>query len=224
MTSSVRSYFALFLVVAFHAGAIASAMWIPAPKTQELVLPTVQGILLPALPAETVQAPAAKETPPEPVPPPPEPEQPKPKPKPKKPPKPKPPVEPPPSERAIRQPEEVVDTPPPPQAAVAAPEENDTLGAPITPPQKDANPLNNPAPAYPNLSRRLGEQGTVLLEILILANGSVGEVRIKESSGHKRLDETAMKAVKRWRYTPAKRAGTAIDYWYLQPVDFSLHK
>lgn len=225
MISSARSFLALLLVIALHAGAIASAMWMPAPKTQELVLPTVQGILLPAPPAEAVQVPAAKEIPPEPVPPPPEPEKPKPKPKPKEPPKPKPPVEPPPSERAIHQPEEVVETPPPPppQAAVAAPDENDTSGAPVTPPQKDANPLNNPAPAYPNLSRRLGEQGTVLLEILILADGSVGEVRIKESSGHKRLDETAAKAVKRWRYTPAKRAGIAIEYWYLQPVDFSLH-
>lgn len=224
MTSSARSVSALFLVVALHAGAIAAAMWIPAPKTQELVLPTVQGILLPAPPAETVQAPAARETPPEPVPPPPKPEKPKPKPKPKEPPKPKPPLEPPPSERAIEQPEEVVETPPPPsQAAVAAEDENEALGAPVTPPQKDANPLNNPAPAYPNLSRRLGEQGTVLLEILILADGTVGEIRIKESSGHKRLDETAVKAVKRWRYTPAKRAGIAIDYWYLQPVDFSLN-
>jgi protein TonB len=225
VSGTLRSCAALLLVIALHGAALAAALWAPAPKTQELVLPTVQGILLPAPPAETVQVPAAKEIPPEPVPPPPEPEKPKPKPKPKPkaPPKPKPPVEPPPSERAIRQPEELVETPPPPaQAALPAREENESLGAPITPPI-DANPLNNPAPAYPNLSRRLGEQGTVLLEILILADGSVGEVRIKESSGHERLDETAAKAVKRWRYTPAKRAGVAIEYWYLQPVDFSLH-
>ena len=222
MGSRLRSTLSLMGVIAFHAGAIGIAVWAPSPKTQELALPTVQGILLPAPPAETVQLPSAKEQPPEPVPPP-EPE--KPKPKPKQPPKPKPPVEPPPSERAIRQPEEAVEEAPPPpkQAAMPAAEDNNSLGAPITPPQMNANPLNNPAPAYPSLSRRLGEQGIVLLEILILADGSVGEVRIKESSGHKRLDETAAKAVKRWRYMPARRGDTAIEYWYLQPVEFSLN-
>jgi len=87
----------------------------------------------------------------------------------------------------------------------------------------DANPLNNPAPAYPNLSRRLREQGVVLLEILILVDGSVGEVRVKESSGFKRLDETAIKAVKRWLYMPVRRGVEPIDYWYIQPVEFSLN-
>jgi protein TonB len=226
MDSRLRSVLALAGVIAFHGGAIGLAVWAPSPKTEELVLPTVQGILLPAPPAETVQIPSAKEHPPEPVPPPPEPEKPKPKPKPKpkQPPKPKPPVQPP-SERAISQPEEAVEEslPPPTPAAMPAPDDNETLGAPITPPQMDANPLNNPAPAYPSLSRRLGEQGIVLLEILILADGSVGEVRVKESSGHKRLDETAAKAVKRWRYRPARRGNTAIEYWYLQPVEFSLN-
>jgi len=225
VSSTLRSWLALVLVTALHLGALALAVWAPAPKTQELVPPTVQGILLPAPPAETVQLPSAKEMPPEPTPPPPEPEKPKPKPKPKpKEPPPKPPVEAPPSERAIHQPEVVEEIPPPPpaQAAVPALEDNQSLGAPVTPPQMDANPLNNPAPAYPSLSRRLGEQGTVLLEILIREDGSVGEVIIRESSGYKRLDETAVRAVKRWRYTPAKRGNTPIEYWYLQPVDFSL--
>lgn len=228
MSSRFQSLLALIGVIALHGGAIGLALWAPAPKTQELVLPTVQGILLPAPPAETVQIPSAKEQPPEPIPP--EPEKPKPKPqpkpKPKEPLKPKPPVELPPSENAISQPQEVIEEAPPPSAvqpAMPAVADNDSLGAPITPPQMDANPLNNPAPAYPVLSRRMKEQGVVLLEILILADGSVGEIRIKESSGFKRLDETAVKAVKRWRYTPAKRGSTAIEYWYLQPVEFSLN-
>jgi protein TonB len=218
VSSTTRSSVALMAAVALHGGALGLAFWAPAPKTEELVLPTVQGILLPAPPAEIVQAP----TPPEPAPPPPEPKPEKPKPKPKAPPQPKPPIEQPPSERAISQPEEVMETPPPAQAALPVTESKETLGPPVTPPV-DANALNNPRPTYPNLSRRLGEKGIVLLEILILADGTVGEVRIKESSGYKRLDDTAVKAVKRWRYTPAKRGGEAIDYWYLQPVDFSLH-
>lgn len=221
-----RPALSLLLVVGLHAVAIGIAIWTPASKTQELALPVIQGILLPAPPSETVQVPSAKEAPPEPVPPPPEPEKPKPKPKPEPPPKIPPAVEPPPSERAISRPEEAVETPPPPPqmpAAVSATQDSESLGAPVTPPQMDANPLNNPAPAYPNLSRRLKEQGTVLLEVLIVADGSVGEVRIKQSSGFQRLDDTAVKAVKRWRYTPARRGAETIDYWYLQPVEFSLN-
>jgi protein TonB len=227
VSNRLSSIFALVAVISVHAAAIGLALWTPAPKTQDLVLPTLQGILIPAPPAEAVQVPSAKELPP-PEPPPPEPEKPKPKPKPKpkEPPKPKPPIQPPPSEKAISLPEETVEeasAAPPPQVAVPAQKDNDTLGAPVTPPQKDANPMNTPAPAYPNLSRRLKEQGTVILDVLILADGTVGEIHIKQSSGYKRLDETAVKAVKRWRYTPARRGSQPIDHWHEQPVEFSLH-
>ena len=89
MNNKWTSSIAFISVLAIHAGAIGLAVWAPAPKTEELVLPTVQGILIPAPPAETVQTPSAKKTPPPVEPPPPEPK--KPKPKPKKPePKPKP--------------------------------------------------------------------------------------------------------------------------------------
>lgn len=223
----------LLLVIAVHAGALGVMFYASSPAHQTIELPTVQGILIPAPPAETVQLPSAVETPP-PVEPPPEPvkpkpevKKPKPEPKPKPKPEPKPIVEAPPSEKAITQEEPVEEesAPPPAQQQVATPtaEKNNTLGAPVTPPQEDANHLNNPRPAYPSLSRRLREQGTVLLEVLILTNGSVGEVRLKESSGFKRLDETAMKAVKQWRYTPARRGDEAIEFWYLQPIEFALN-
>lgn len=64
----------------------------------------------------------------------------------------------------------------------------------------------------------------MILELLILADGSVGEVRIKQSSGYKRLDLSAVKAVKRWRYIPAKQSDKTIDYLYEQPIVFSLRK
>lgn len=221
----------LLLVIAVHAGALGVVFYAPSPAHQTIELPTVQGILIPAPPAETVQLPSAQEAPPPVEPQPPEPVKPKPeikkpRPEPKPKPEPKPIVEAPPSEKAITQEETVEETAPPPvQQQIATPtaEENDRLGAPVTPPQEDANHLNNPRPAYPSLSRRLREQGTVLLEVLILTNGSVGEVRLKESSGFKRLDETAMKAVKQWRYTPARRGDEAIEFWYLQPIEFSLN-
>jgi protein TonB len=91
------------------------------------------------------------------------------------------------------------------------------------PPRSDAAHLNNPAPNYPPMSRRLGEQGRVVLEVYILANGTVGEVKIKQSSGFSRLDEAALQAVKKWRYQAARRGQQAIDFWYVQPLSFSLN-
>jgi len=92
----------------------------------------------------------------------------------------------------------------------------------VIPPRSDAAHLSNPAPSYPPMSRRLGEQGRVVLEVYILANGSVGEIRLKQSSGFKRLDEAAMQAVKKWQYQPARKGQQAIDFWYVQPLSFSL--
>ncbi|MCB1657767.1 MAG: energy transducer TonB [Pseudomonadales bacterium] len=92
----------------------------------------------------------------------------------------------------------------------------------VIPPRSDASGLNNPSPQYPNMSRRLAEQGKVLLEVLILANGTVGDIKIKQSSGYKRLDDAALQAVKQWQFLPAKRGNQAIDYWYVQPISFSL--
>jgi protein TonB len=92
----------------------------------------------------------------------------------------------------------------------------------VTPPRSDAAHLNNPVPAYPTASRRFGEQGHVLLEVFILADGSVGEIRLKRSSGFMRLDEAALDAVRRWRFVPARRGEQAIAQWHVQPITFSL--
>lgn len=175
---------------------------------------------------------------------------PKPKPKPEPAPKPEPkpqppPVEAPPSEKAISAPPEDVveeipepaespseeiaepaesaaEDAPPPSSPAPADETSETAGAPVVPPRVDAQRMNNPAPAYPRQSRRLREEGTVVLELLILEDGTVGEAKVETSSGYSRLDDTALTAVKRWRYVPATRAGKPIAYTYLQPVVFSL--
>lgn len=93
---------------------------------------------------------------------------------------------------------------------------------PVQAPRVDASHLKNPAPQYPTLSRRLREQGRVLLELLILADGTIGEIRVKTSSGFARLDQAALSVVKHWRYVPANRRGEAIPFRYLQPIEFSL--
>ena len=84
--------------------------------------------------------------------------------------------------------------------------------------------LENAETPYPAASLRLGEKGTVVLRIYILANGSVGEVQLEATSGYSRLDNAAIQAVKRWHFIPAKQGGQPIAYWYVQPVFFDLKK
>ena len=89
-------------------------------------------------------------------------------------------------------------------------------------PSSDADYLNNPAPVYPRMSRRLGEQGTVVVRVFINTEGRAEQTEIRTSSGYTRLDEAALDTVKRWRYVPGKRAGTAEAMWFNVPVRFVL--
>lgn len=109
-----------------------------------------------------------------------------------------------------------VDTPEPPKSNAEPVSEQVVL------PHTDASHINNPAPTYPPMSRRMKEQGVVLLELLVLSNGTVGELRLKTSSGYSRLDQAALAAVKNWHFVPAKRGEQNIDLWYELPVEFSL--
>ena len=93
---------------------------------------------------------------------------------------------------------------------------------PVTEPMGRAGYLNNPAPEYPQLAVRQGWQGTVLLRVRVLANGSVESAEVKQSSGKKLLDEEALRTVKRWSFTPAKRGSTPIDGWATVPIEFLL--
>jgi len=94
--------------------------------------------------------------------------------------------------------------------------------AKIVLPSTDATAESNYPPQYPRLSKRLGEEGQVILELQVLANGTVDKLIVKQSSGHDRLDQAALAAVQQWRYTPATRNGQAIAYPYEQPIIFSL--
>ena len=89
-------------------------------------------------------------------------------------------------------------------------------------PHTKATAGSNPLPAYPKLSKRLKEQGTVFISLRVLRDGSVAHVHVKKSSGFTRLDAAALKAVKDWRYTPAMKNNKPIDFDYSQPVLFAL--
>jgi len=93
-----------------------------------------------------------------------------------------------------------------------------------TPPRFEADYLRNPAPDYPALSRRLGEEGRVLLRVHVQANGQPDEVKIHQSCGFERLDGTAINAVRRWQFLPARLGGTAIAGWVIVPIQFNLRQ
>lgn len=92
----------------------------------------------------------------------------------------------------------------------------------VEPPGFGVSYLNNPAPDYPATSRRLGEEGRVLMKVLVSADGAAEDVQIEKSSGSERLDDAAMKAVKRWRFIPAKKNNQALSAYVIVPVKFSL--
>ena len=153
---------------------------------------------------------------------------------------PKPVVDPPKPQRpAIRRPESV--TPPPvltavpsadpapatafavpPQPPAAAPAPPAPEPAPLTAARFDADYLQNPPPAYPALSRRLREEGTVLLLVRVSAGGNAENVQIKQSSGFPRLDEAALGAVRQWRFVPARRGTEPIAASVVVPITFRL--
>ena len=124
---------------------------------------------------------------------------------------------------------QAVTTPPPftvPAPVAAAPVPQPTAPAPTAPTlttaRFDAAYLQNPKPAYPAISRRLGEEGKVLLKVKVTADGQAAAVDLEKSSNFERLDEAARQAVSRWRFVPAKRGDEAIEAYVIVPIVFRL--
>jgi len=106
-----------------------------------------------------------------------------------------------------------------PQPVAAAPPPKPVA---ILEPRFDAAYLNNPAPLYPSVSRRLGEQGRVLLRVQVDERGTPTNVTLGASSGHERLDNVALETVRRWKFVPARRGEEAVSAWVIVPIVFNL--
>ncbi|WP_228487885.1 energy transducer TonB [Rhodocyclus gracilis] len=109
---------------------------------------------------------------------------------------------------------------PPPAAPPVAPAP--AAPAPVSPPRFDADYLKNPAPNYPPMSRRMGEEGKVLLRVFVDAGGRPTQIEIKSSSGSPRLDQAASEAVWRWQFVPARQGDEARAAWVVVPIVFTL--
>ena len=80
----------------------------------------------------------------------------------------------------------------------------------------------NTPPAYPETARVRGYEGMVLVFAEILSNGRVGKIKIGKSSGYAILDQSAMEAVKPWKFEPARKSGTPFTAWVELPIKFTL--
>lgn len=97
-----------------------------------------------------------------------------------------------------------------------------STGSGVELPSSGAGYLQNPPPVYPAISKRLGEQGKVLVRVLIGADGNPQTAEIKRSSGFDRLDRSALEYVMKCRYVPGKVGGIPQAMWYEAPVSFVL--
>ena len=89
---------------------------------------------------------------------------------------------------------------------------------------QEAVPLlqyNHPPP-YPRAARRRGFEGLVEVNVLVDINGRVKEQHLHVSCGHRVLDKAALKAIRRWHFTPGRQNGKIMEMWVKVPVRFKL--
>ena len=204
-------------VILFHAAALWALQSGLLRRAAEVVIPV-------EILSQFVEPPKPKSDPPPPPPPPPQP-------KAKAPPPPRP--------QAIREPKPtpapqapVGTTEPPPPATPPAPPAPPTPPAPppappappaVQMPSSNADYLQNPKATYPAMSKRLGEQGKVIVRVLVGVDGLPKSAEVKKSSGFDRLDEAAVEYIMKCRFVPGKINGVVQAKSYDAPVNYVLN-
>ena len=90
------------------------------------------------------------------------------------------------------------------------------------PPVPEVQGHQNKMPAYPQESKSLGQEGRVMLRVLVGASGKVLAVNVVQSSGYPLLDQSALDAVQTWSFVPGTRDGVPDSMWTRVPVAFRL--
>ena len=92
-------------------------------------------------------------------------------------------------------------------------------------PKLHLDPRNKP-PKYPDLARRLGVQGTVVIAVTVTHEGRAGAVRVLSSAGtspaHKQMDRAALRALKRFHYPRILHGDQPVAMVIHVPVEFRL--
>lgn len=79
---------------------------------------------------------------------------------------------------------------------------------------------SNPIPQYPQQARAAGKTATVILKVIVLADGSVADVQVMR--GDEPFASEALKTVKKWRYEPALYKGQPITVYRVVRIPFKL--
>lgn len=77
-------------------------------------------------------------------------------------------------------------------------------------------------PVYPPMAIRQGQQGEVVLDVTINAQGAVVDVKVERSSGFRLLDRAAVEAAQKWRFNPGLKNGKPVGGVVRIPVNFTL--
>lgn len=94
-------------------------------------------------------------------------------------------------------------------------------GVPVTPPRI----VSSVRPPYPSSARNASIEGTVYVKMLVNADGKVEEAFVAQSSGNAALDDSAVKTVYKWSFSPAKDAFKEKVACYITiPVNFQLNR
>jgi protein TonB len=122
-------------------------------------------------------------------------------------------------------PKPVQKRPPTPQAPVEAQPQQAAPAAPAAPKTVSASQLGYivaPNPIYPARSRKAGEQGNVMIRVLVDVTGRPAQVSMQTSSGHPELDQSALSAVRAAQFRPYAEGGLTQAVWVLVPINFVL--
>jgi protein TonB len=107
-----------------------------------------------------------------------------------------------------------------------APSSSAPSGGPASAPTIDADYkaayLQNPKPAYPPLAFKMRVEGKVVVLAEVLVDGRAGQVSLAQSSGNELLDQSALSAVKQWKFTPARKDGVIVTQAVRIPITFNL--
>ncbi|WP_225869911.1 energy transducer TonB [Glaciimonas sp. PCH181] len=129
-----------------------------------------------------------------------------------------------PSEKAISVPVAAPQPPQPIEAAAPAP-------APVAPPAAPSAPrtissgveyIRQPNPEYPSAAKRMGEEGKVVMRVLVNEKGRAERVEIQKSSGSARLDDAAKQALLRALFKPYMEDGKPMPVYAIVPINFQL--
>ncbi len=82
--------------------------------------------------------------------------------------------------------------------------------------------MRNPPPSYPPEAVRRRWEGTTLLRVEVLPDGTVGTIEVAESSGYPVLDQASMDTVQNWKFSPARAGDTPIRSIVEIPISFHL--